>query len=89
MTKNLLKVAALPGSGAGCVAQMPAEVNEAKKESFTLGPYLVVFGPQTIEFEAIQNPGDWSPTVQMKAPYFQEIDWTGFDFSGLTGGFGC
>jgi hypothetical protein len=62
---NLLKVAALPGSGAGCVAQMPAEVNEAKKPE---------------------------PVIQMKAAYFEEtkeIDWTGFDFSGLTGGFGC
>jgi hypothetical protein len=32
------------------------------------------------------------PTVQMKAAYFEEtmgIDWSGFDFSGLTGGFGC
>ena len=61
MTKNLLKVAALPGSGAGCLSQMPAEVNEAKK-----------------------------PVVQMKAAYFEEtIDWTDFDLSGLTGGFGC
>jgi hypothetical protein len=65
MTTNLTLVAALPGSGGGCMSALPAEVNEANKPE---------------------------PTVQMKAAYFEEtmgIDWSGFDFSGLTGGFGC
>ena len=66
MANNLTLVAALPGSGAGCMATLPAEVNEAKKPE---------------------------PVVQMKAAYFDDpldrIDWTGFDLSGLTGGFGC
>lgn len=61
---QLTTIAALP-RGAGCMATLPAEVNEAKKPE---------------------------PVVQMKAAYFEEtkeIDWGGFDFSGLTGGFGC
>ena len=48
---NLLKVAALPGSGAGCVAQMPAEVNEAKKPEPTVQMKAAYFDdvPHTIE----------------------------------------
>jgi hypothetical protein len=51
MTTNLTTIAALPGSGAGCMAQMPAEVNEAKKPEPVVQMKAAYFDevPQTIE----------------------------------------
>jgi len=56
---NLTKIAALPGSGAGCMASLPAEKNLAPKvETITVWPTLEAF----------------KATVQMKATYFKEHD---------------
>lgn len=54
---NLTKRAALPGSGAGCMSALPAEKNLAPKATIKTWP--------TLE--------EYKTTVQMKAPYFDEL----------------
>jgi hypothetical protein len=40
MTHNLTKIAALPGSGAGCMASLPAEKNEQPVKVQMKAPYF-------------------------------------------------
>ena len=80
---NLTKIAALPGSGAGCMASLPAEKNEHAEP--------IRWPDVPCQYNAVTR--SFGKTVQMKSPYFEEpdniwsaIDWTNFD---LSGGFGC
>lgn len=64
--KNLTKIAALPGSGGGCMSALAPEVaKQPKPTTYQLGPYFVTFGKRTIEFQmSVQNAANWEP----KAP---------------------
>jgi hypothetical protein len=62
---NLTKIAALPGSGAGCMASLPAEKNET--------PIVFECVP-ILDFEWVSQPGGEAVLIQMMAPYFQEHD---------------
>jgi hypothetical protein len=56
MTKNLTKLAALPGSGGGCMSSLPAERNETVKVQMK-APY---FQHDELEFPPIEPP----PTIE-------------------------
>lgn len=85
---NLLKVAALPGSGAGCFAALPAE----KFERRTVTTPNSIFGaPGTevsVRVEKWPTLEEYKTTVQMKAPYFDEMVFPPIDL-GEVGGTGA
>lgn len=65
--KGITTIAALPGSGSGCVSALPAEVGRAVEKAYQqvvilgLGAFTVCQVGDVFEFSALQDAAIWKP----------------------------